>query len=204
MGAERIRALRGFSRHCRAWISDHGMAGRQVVGTLYGRGKGSGYTYGTCKWCGVPARSIKTGCKRLWHDECLRFYTVAMGIRGSLTTGFVIRRSPCPCGAAGTELDHKLAIGLARRQGIRSFLRAFLPDNLQWRCHECHLRKTRADRMAMKGLTSSSTRVEKSMTLWPIKPCRKCGSETQAIGEDGACRDWRSCRARVLKSSVKS
>ena len=33
-------------------------------------------------------------------------------------------------------------------------------------------------------------------TPWPIKPCIKCGSTAQAIGPDGACRDWRACQAR--------
>ena len=58
----------------------------------------------------------------------------------------------CLCGGPATELDHTLAIGVAKRLGARFYIRALLPENLRWLCHDCHVAKTTFDRTFMRSL----------------------------------------------------
>ena len=69
------------------------------------------------------------------------------------------RRLPetCICGDENpTELDHRLAIGvaqrLAERMGRKIYAVAFLESNLWWLCHGCHVKKTNFDRAWMRQL----------------------------------------------------
>ena len=49
------------------------------------------------------------------------------------------------CAGPSAELDHRLAINVARAMGPAALRRAFVQENLRWLCRECHLRKTRFD-----------------------------------------------------------
>ena len=60
------------------------------------------------------------------------------------------------CGDPSDEMDHRLAINVARALGPATMLRAFTPDNLRWLCRSCHRRKTRHDRRLAKFLTACS------------------------------------------------
>ena len=50
------------------------------------------------------------------------------------------------CGDPSDEMDHRLAIEVARALGPAAMLRAFTPENLRWLCRDCHRRKTDQDR----------------------------------------------------------
>ena len=50
------------------------------------------------------------------------------------------------CAGPSAELDHQLAINVARAMGPAALRRAFVQENLRWLCRECHLSKTRFDR----------------------------------------------------------
>ena len=59
------------------------------------------------------------------------------------------------CGGPAAELDHRLAINVARAVGPEALRRAFTLENLQWLCSSCHRRKTRLDRrLARSSLLS--------------------------------------------------
>ena len=60
------------------------------------------------------------------------------------------------CGERADEIDHRLAIEVARALGPAATLRAFTPDNLRWLCRSCHRRKTRQDRLLAKFVTACS------------------------------------------------
>ncbi len=50
------------------------------------------------------------------------------------------------------ELDHKIAISIARTYGYKDHIKSVMPDNLQWLCYECHLLKTKEDRQRLANL----------------------------------------------------
>ena len=60
------------------------------------------------------------------------------------------------CGDPTDEMDHRLAIEVARALGPAAMLRAFTLDNLRWLCRSCHRRKTRQDRRLAKFLAACS------------------------------------------------
>ena len=49
------------------------------------------------------------------------------------------------CAGPSDEIDHRLAINVARALGPEALRRAFVQENLRWLCRECHIRKTRFD-----------------------------------------------------------
>ena len=59
-------------------------------------------------------------------------------------------------GNPSDEMDHRLAIEVARALGPAAMLRAFTPDNLRWLCRGCHRRKTGQDRRLAKFLSACS------------------------------------------------
>ena len=60
------------------------------------------------------------------------------------------------CGDPSDEMDHRLAIKVARALGPAAMLRAFTPENLRWLCRGCHKRKARQDRRLAKFLSACS------------------------------------------------
>ena len=97
---------------------------------------------GVCRWCYELTASPKTR----WHRYCLNLYWVASGQPPS-----EIHHTLCEiCGDVADELDHRLSIEVARGLGRAALLRAFVPGNLRWLCHDCHRRKTRQDRILAK------------------------------------------------------
>ena len=48
------------------------------------------------------------------------------------------------CAGPADELDHRLAINVARTLGPQALRRAFTLENLQWLCSSCHRRNTQA------------------------------------------------------------
>ena len=60
------------------------------------------------------------------------------------------------CGDPSDEMDHRLAIEVARALGPAAMLRAFTPETLRWLCRSCHRRKTRQDRRLAKFLSACS------------------------------------------------
>ena len=154
----RYRGLRGLVRHVlwRDGRSDTKPPPEGPVDRPPASGIAYAAVYGTCIWCGLPAVSRATGFDLKWHGDCVPYYELAAGHhRGTLT-----KREPddaCICGDPDpTELDHVLAIGVAQRLaeslGRKVYALAFLPENLQWLCHECHVEKTKIDRAWMRQL----------------------------------------------------
>ena len=92
---------------------------------------------GSCRWCGEHTSTIHL----TWHDYCLAAYRVASGQKPG------IQMTMCEgCAGPADELDHRLAINVARAMGPEALRRAFTLENLQWLCSSCHRRKTIADR----------------------------------------------------------
>ena len=60
------------------------------------------------------------------------------------------------CAGPAAELDHRLAINVARALGPQALRRAFTLENLQWLCSSCHRRKTRLDRQLARFLSACS------------------------------------------------
>ena len=90
---------------------------------------------GICRWCYELMASPKTR----WHRYCLNAYLVASGQHLD-----EIQHTLCEiCGNPSDEMDHRLAIEVARALGPAAMLRAFTTDNLCWLCRSCHRRKTR-------------------------------------------------------------
>ena len=87
-----------------------------------------------------------------WHLYCLNAYRVASGQHPD-----EMQRTLCEiCGDPPDEIDHRLAIEVARALGPAAMLRAFTIGNLRWLCRSCHRRKTRQDRRLAKFLASCS------------------------------------------------
>ena len=103
---------------------------------------------GICRWCYELTASPKTR----WHRYCLNAYLVASGQHPD-----EIQHTLCEiCGNPSDEMDHRLAIEVARALGPAAMRRAFTPDNLRWLCRDCHRRKTRQDRRLAKFLFACS------------------------------------------------
>ena len=139
----RQRQLRGLVLHHRRHSSDHRR--RLVNRTASWKEPPSN---GICRWCYEPTAHIRTR----WHSYCLNAYRVASGQHPEQ-----IQKTLCEiCGSQPDEIDHRLAIEVARALGPAAMLRAFTPDNLRWLCRGCHRRKTRQDRLLAKFLTACS------------------------------------------------
>ena len=103
---------------------------------------------GICRWCYERTAHIRTH----WHAYCLNAYRVASGQHPE-----EIQHTLCEiCGDPSEEMDHRLAINVARALGPAAMLRAFTPSNLRWLCRSCQRRKTRQDRWIAKFLTACS------------------------------------------------
>ena len=85
---------------------------------------------GICRWCYEPTAHIRTR----WHRYCLNAYRVASGQHPD-----EIQHTLCEmCGNESDEIDHRLAIEVARALGPAAMFRAFTPDNLRWLCRSYH------------------------------------------------------------------
>lgn len=136
------------------WKGPIAVSRKSNYGRFVGRdlvGRADGGAWGTCKWCERPCDP-----RRKWHSDCAKAYLVA---RGNLTGAFhPLRALGLPetcvkCGSADRiEIDHRLAISVARKLGRRELKRAFWVTNLRPLCHACHVRKTTADRRRCKEI----------------------------------------------------
>ena len=139
----RRRQLRGLVLHHRRHPSTHP---RRLVNRTARWGEPPGN--GICRWCYEPTAHIRTR----WHLYCLNAYRVASGQHPE-----EIQHTLCQmCGEGADEIDHRLAINVARALGPAAMLRAFTPDNLRWLCRRCHRHKTRQDRLLAKFITARS------------------------------------------------
>ena len=107
---------------------------------------------GICRWCELPTRG-----KLRWHNGCLDAYRAAIG--QSVTYLWTHQgRPPCPCGTAGTELDHQDALVLAwNTRDPHRMLRAASLKNLTWLCQKCHREKTTRDMSLLNELRQQQT-----------------------------------------------
>ena len=104
---------------------------------------------GICRWCYERTASPKTR----WHLYCLNAYRVASDQHPD-----EIQHALCEmCGDPSDEMDHRLAIEVARALDPAAMLRAFTLDNLRWLCHDCHTRKTKQDRRLAQCPPPAST-----------------------------------------------
>ena len=109
-----------------------------------------------CRWCEEPCDP-----GRAWHQECVPWYWCATGQQAGIGGQPLIPRTGvcAECGANTTgQLDHRLAIGVARLLGERAWLRAHMLTNLQWLCSDCHLAKTAQDLARMSELRGNRPR----------------------------------------------
>ena len=155
----RRRQLRGLVLHRRRHPAEHP---RRLVNRTARWGESP--VDGICRWCYEPTAGIKLR----WHLYCLNAYRVASGQRPDN-----IQRTLCEiCGGPSDEIDHRLAIEVARALGPAAMIRAFTLDNLRWLCRDCHRRKTRQDRQLAKFLSACSLdwygaqRIRRRYRLW--------------------------------------
>ena len=103
---------------------------------------------GICRWCYERTANVKIR----WHPYCLNAYRVASGQHPD-----EIQHALCEiCGDPSDEMDHRLAIEVAKALGPAAMLRAFTLDNLRWLCRSCRRRKTWQDRRLAKLLAACS------------------------------------------------
>ena len=139
----RQRQLRGLVLHHRRHPATHP---RRLVNRTASWGEVP--RNGICRWCYELTASPSTR----WHLYCLNAYRVASGQHPD-----EIQRTLCEiCGDPPDEIDHRLAIEVARALGPAAMLRAFTLDNLRWLCRSCHRHKTRQDRRLAKFLSACS------------------------------------------------
>ena len=137
------RQFRGLVLHHRRHPAEHP---RRLVNRTASWGEPP--VNGICRWCYELTASPKTR----WHLYCLNAYRVASGQHPD-----EIQHTLCEiCGDPSDEMDHRLAIEVARALGPAAMLRAFTLDNLRWLCRSCHRRKTRQDRRLAKFLSACS------------------------------------------------
>ena len=138
----RRRRMRGLVIHHRRHPSKH--ARRLVLRVA--RWGGDPAVRGICRWCGDRTATIDL----TWHRYCLDAYRVASGQKPT-----ELQRTMCEtCAGPSDEIDHWLAINVARALGPEALRRAFVQENLRWLCRDCHLRKTRFDRRLTRFLSA--------------------------------------------------
>ena len=149
----RRRRLRGLALHHRRHPSKH--ARRLVLRTARWSDPP---VRGICRWCGDLTATIDL----TWHLYCLDAYRVASGQKPSH-----LQMTMCEgCGGAADELDHRLAINVARALGPEALRRAFTQENLRWLCRECHRRKTRLDWRLARYLRACSIDWRDALRAW--------------------------------------
>ena len=150
----RRRRLRGLVRHHRMHPSAHP---RRLVTRTASWGEPS--VRSVCRWCGEHASSIQL----TWHGYCLDAYRVASGQKPGM------QLTMCEgCAGPADELDHRLAINVARALGPQALRRAFTLENLQWLCSSCHRRKTRLDRRLARFLSACSMDWRGALRAWRL------------------------------------
>ena len=139
----RRRQLKGLVLHHQRHPAEHR---RRLVNRTTSWGEPP--VNGICRWCYELTASPGTR----WHRYCLNARRVAFGQHPDEAL-----RTLCEmCGDPSDEMDHRLAIEVARALGPEALLRAFTPDNLRWLCRDCHRRKTDQDRWLAKFLPACS------------------------------------------------
>ena len=151
----RGRRLRGLVLHHRRHPSAHP---RRLVTRTASWGEPP--VRGVCRWCHEHTAAIHL----TWHDYCLAAYRVAsgqkpLGIQVTMCEG---------CGGPAAELDHRLAINVARAMGPEALRRAFTLENLHWLCSSCHRRKTRLDRRLARFLSACSLDWRGARRAWRV------------------------------------
>ena len=149
------RRLRGLVLHHRRHPSAHP---RRLVTRTASWGEPS--VRGVCRWCHEHTAAIHL----TWHDYCLAAYRVAsgqkpLGIQVTMCEG---------CSGPAAELDHRLAINVARAMGPEALRRAFTLENLHWLCSSCHRRKTRLDRRLARFLSACSLDWRGARRAWRL------------------------------------
>ena len=175
----RRRQLRGLVLHHRRHPAEHP---RRLVARTARWGETP--TNGICRWCYEPTASIRTR----WHLYCLNAYRVASGQHPD-----EIQHTLCEmCGGPSDEMDHRLAIEVARALGPAAMLRAFTPDNLRWLCRSCHRRKSGQDRRLAKFVSAcslgwhSAKRLLRKNRRWALSFLLPCSLES-ATRQTSAC-----------------
>ena len=124
-------------------------------------------------------------------------------------------RQDCPCGQRGKEIDHRLAIAIAARLGVKEYCLAVSYTNLVWLCVDCHKTKTKEDRRTLANLdrktkgqpslgdpgpqvrlfdTDANGILTKGVSVTdPKVKCAKCGilaelAERTVMAEDGTSK----------------
>lgn len=154
---ERYRGLRGVVRRVLPGLHKYGIPSFDRRDSVSGW---SPHSYGRnvsrrCIWCN---EAIDERRQVWWHRSCSKWYARMSG-RTRSTHGWVIDPTPCPCGADGVHLDHIIPIGLAALHGVRAYVRAFFPENLQWLCEPCHKQKTANDLRAIADAKAGRLRL---------------------------------------------
>ena len=183
------RQFRGLVLHHRRHPAEHP---RRLVNRTASWGEPP--VNGICRWCYELTASPKTR----WHLYCLNAYRVASGQHPD-----EIQHTLCEiCGDPSDEMDHRLAIEVARALGPAAMLRAFTLDNLRWLCRSCHRRKTRQDRRLAKFLSACSLDWYSAKRL--LRQHRRLGDVVSDAMQPGACStEWRGCRARFVNQCCR-
>ena len=122
-----------------------------------------------CTWCREPVDEPR---RRSWHSGCVVWYLASRGQCG-VYGAYKGRMSPeyntpgyddywedlekvnrcVTCGSTShLEHEHHLGISVAVALGRKAVMVAFMPDNLRYLCHDCHVVKTKQDRVILSLL----------------------------------------------------
>lgn len=162
-----LRARDGWTPETAQLYREHQQAhivlrGLTATRTIVPKMTSVGRPAGVCIWCDRDTESKRTR----WHHWCIGAYLIARGqtnipaykpkqkqlVSESPDRLYDYEWEQCEiCGERAQELDHALALSVARFLGRRAILRAFWIDNLRWLCHDCHAVKTGSDRLRARS-----------------------------------------------------
>ena len=143
------RMLRGLIRHNRLrYFAPQVSFGRKLLPPSVDWADARRGADGFCRWCALSIGGEKRKGAR-WHSDCYIAYRIAVDeLSGVIGLDICAR-----CGVApATDIDHRLAISVARELGARAWVRAFTIDNLQGLCAGCHKDKSRVDGLLLRAL----------------------------------------------------
>ena len=145
------RCLRGMAHHVLPLLRQSIPNGRSLMKNTLPQGR-NGY----CRWCGL--RVTGKG-RRLWDEDCNRQYGMVLGNYPTPGPWREARCAQCGVLSGSLEIDHIYPIHQARESGDpKALVRAFLIENLQWLCVECHIVKSNQERR-LAGIRRRAKRI---------------------------------------------
>ena len=116
---------RNWHSHCLVWS-----------GAAYGQGRPQSEVLGQMPSFAAP----NDVWNKWWKQYTSTLFCAECGVMGRRNIAFDEVNT-----RVKLDIDHRLAISVAMELGRKAIMVAFMPDNLQYLCHDCHVAKTKKD-----------------------------------------------------------